>query len=117
MSATNRSLPAVIPEGERNDTLFRFAAAMRYQDATEGTILAALRIENERRCQPPLPTASLRAWRTAPREAVVVQADDESHALRRVKQWLKAIRFHHIAALSFNVRAYAAVHVLQEESR
>jgi hypothetical protein len=50
-------------------------------------------------------------------ESVVVHADDESHAKRRVKQWLKEIRFHHIDALSFTVREYAAVHVLKEEAR
>lgn len=50
-------------------------------------------------------------------ESVVVQADDESDALRRVKQWLTSIKYHHIDALSFKVREYAAVHVLKEESR
>jgi hypothetical protein len=50
-------------------------------------------------------------------EAVLVHADDESHALRRVKQLLKSIRYHHIDALSLSAREYAAVHVLKEESR
>ena len=53
----------------------------------------------------------------APSEAVLVHADDESHALRRVKAWLRSIEFRNVAALSFTVREYAAVHVLQEESR
>jgi hypothetical protein len=50
-------------------------------------------------------------------EAVVVQADDASHAQRRVIAWLKAIRFQRIDALSFTVREYAAVHTLKEERR
>jgi hypothetical protein len=49
-------------------------------------------------------------------EAVVVQADDEAHALRRVKAWLKSIDFDNLAGLTFKVREYAAVHVIKEES-
>ena len=50
-------------------------------------------------------------------EAVVVQADDESHAKRRVIAWLKSNDFDNLDGVSFKVREYAAVHVLQEESR
>lgn len=42
-----------IPDGERNDTLFRFACAQRARGASEAKLLAALRSENER-CVPPL---------------------------------------------------------------
>jgi hypothetical protein len=44
-----------ILEGRRNDSLARIAGAMRRQECSEETIFAALREENERRCQPPLP--------------------------------------------------------------
>jgi hypothetical protein len=50
-------------------------------------------------------------------EAVVVYADDESHAKRRVIAWLKSIDFDKLAGVSFKVREYEAVHVLKEEGR
>jgi putative DNA primase/helicase len=44
-----------IPEGRRNDTLFRLACAMRRQGASEPAILAGL-LERNKDCQPqPLP--------------------------------------------------------------
>ena len=42
-----------VPEGRRHDHLFRLACAMRRVGAGEPTILAALLVENERRCVPP----------------------------------------------------------------
>jgi len=50
-----RTLPdGDIPEGQRNDTLASFAGSMRKRGMSEGTILAALRSENQARCVPPL---------------------------------------------------------------
>jgi putative DNA primase/helicase len=43
-----------IPEGARNDTLFRLACAMRRHGAPEAAILAALEVTNKERCNPPL---------------------------------------------------------------
>jgi hypothetical protein len=44
---------APIPEGRRHLHLRRLAGAMRRVGAGEATIVAALLVENERRCQPP----------------------------------------------------------------
>ena len=43
-----------IPEGTRNDVLFRLAASLRGKGFTEAGILAALQAENRARCRPPL---------------------------------------------------------------
>jgi putative DNA primase/helicase len=53
-------LPDLIPERERNDTLFRFACLNRRAGASPGGILALLREENATRCKPPLEDAELR---------------------------------------------------------
>lgn len=45
-------------------------------------------------------------------EAVVVHADDESHAKRRVIEWLKSNDFDNLAGVSFQVREFEHVHVL-----
>ena len=43
-----------IPEGQRNDFLFKLAAAMRRYGCNQGTIEAALLSDNAQRCDPPL---------------------------------------------------------------
>lgn len=48
-----------IPTGERNQTLFKLASAMRRQGASEGMILSALGAMNQF-CQPSLPAGELR---------------------------------------------------------
>lgn len=48
-------LPALIPEGERNRLLTSVAGTMRRRDASVEAITAALRVENQVRCKPPLP--------------------------------------------------------------
>lgn len=53
-------LPAVIHEGERNDTLFKFACSLRSAGYTPGLILAELRKAN---CRPPMPDDEL--WQIA----------------------------------------------------
>jgi DNA polymerase I len=45
---------APIPEGQRNSTLFANGCAMRRRGLSYDAILAALRVENEQRCNPPL---------------------------------------------------------------
>lgn len=47
-------LRSAIPEGARNDTLFRLACSLRAKGLSEQTILAALREENKTRCDIPL---------------------------------------------------------------
>src|SRR5712692_4478102 len=58
-------IPAVIPEGERNHTLARFAGSMRRAGADEETILAALRVMNKTQCRPPLDDAEVRKIATS----------------------------------------------------
>jgi len=43
-----------VPEGGRNDTLFRMASGLRARGLVPNVILAALQAENLARCQPPL---------------------------------------------------------------
>ena len=43
-----------IPEGARNETLFRLGRSLRAKGLTEQGVLAALREENAARCRPPL---------------------------------------------------------------
>jgi hypothetical protein len=49
-----------IPDGARNQTLTSLAGAMRRKGMSEESIYAALTIENENRCKPPLPQADVR---------------------------------------------------------
>lgn len=50
---------SIIAEGGRDNFLTACAGAMRRWGMTHGAILAALRIDNEARCVPPLPDAAL----------------------------------------------------------
>lgn len=45
----------IIPEGQRNDMLFRVACSLRAKDVSYDAALTVLRIENQKRCDPPLP--------------------------------------------------------------
>lgn len=47
-------LPDFIPEGRRNNTLASLAGSLRRRGASPATIQAALVVENETRCDPPL---------------------------------------------------------------
>ena len=59
--ADGKSSPAIsvegdtIPEGSRNDRLFRLAAALRHKGLSADAIEAALMAENMEKCIPPLP--------------------------------------------------------------
>lgn len=44
-----------IPEGTRNNTLTSYAGSMRRQGMDTNAILAALKVENSEKCDPPLP--------------------------------------------------------------
>jgi hypothetical protein len=50
---------AIIPNGQRNAHLTSLAGSMRRRGMTQDGMLAALRVENEKRCSPPLPDGEL----------------------------------------------------------
>lgn len=52
-------LPERIPEGQRDMALTSLAGSLRRRGASEGAILAALKVENETRCVPPLSDAQV----------------------------------------------------------
>lgn len=60
-TAANTNADQPIPEGQRHDSLIRLAGTMRRPGMTEGAIFAALLVENNTRCQPPLPESDIRA--------------------------------------------------------
>lgn len=49
-----------IPEGKRNDALFRLASGMRAHGMSHAAIESALLVENAERCQPPLPEEEIK---------------------------------------------------------
>jgi hypothetical protein len=51
--------PGVLPEGRRNDALYRLARSMHAEGLSEAQILDGLLFENSMRCEPPLPLAEL----------------------------------------------------------
>lgn len=53
-------LPESVMEGERNETLFRFACAMRNKGMSEDEIAVSLAAVNAKRVSPPLPPEELR---------------------------------------------------------
>lgn len=60
---TGKKYPAEgepIPEGQRNDYLAHFAGKLRRTGCSEPVLLAALQVENENRCRPPLPDSELK---------------------------------------------------------
>nr|WP_288976580.1 bifunctional DNA primase/polymerase [uncultured Blautia sp.] len=48
------SSPAVIPEGTRDDTIFKLACSLQAKGLSDEAILAAALTENAEKCQPPL---------------------------------------------------------------
>lgn len=52
-------VPETIPEGERNDTLYRLARSLKARRMSSEAILAALREENRIKCVPPLDAEEL----------------------------------------------------------
>lgn len=51
---TNFKVPELIPEGKRVDTIVRLIASLRIKGLDDDAIKAAVRVENEKRCNPPL---------------------------------------------------------------
>lgn len=46
--------PAIIADGERNNTLFKLASSLQARGLDEDSIMVAVEKENEKKCQPPL---------------------------------------------------------------
>lgn len=53
-------VPEQIPQGQRNDVLFRMGCSMHAKGCSEMSITAALCAENQERCIPPLPEREVR---------------------------------------------------------
>jgi len=76
-------LPDVVPEGQRDDTLFRYGCYLRGQRGrSQEEILEDLLVANRERCKPPLPDGEVRklAGQAAQYEAHVA-LDDSDQAL------------------------------------
>jgi hypothetical protein len=58
---TSREVAERFLEGTRNNTLISLAGSMRHRGMSEEAILAALKVENENRCDPPLPEDEVRS--------------------------------------------------------
>lgn len=90
-------LPNIIYEGERDGLLTSLAGSMRRRGASERAILAALREENSRRCQPPLDDASLRriAKSIGSKEPAssIENLTDLGNARRFVRRYADAVRY------------------------
>jgi hypothetical protein len=54
-NAASASSSGDIPEGKRNDTLFKLACRLHANGLGQNAIIGALKVENAARCQPPLP--------------------------------------------------------------
>lgn len=52
-------LPEVVPEGGRNDTLFRYGRSLRAKGADDAEVLDCLIEANAERCAPPLPESEV----------------------------------------------------------
>jgi hypothetical protein len=59
-STTGVVVPENIAEGSRNGTLYRIGRSLRRKGLSKSSILAVLMIENQSRCQPPLPEHEMR---------------------------------------------------------
>lgn len=51
--------PTIIPEGERNHTLFKLACSLQAKGLSDQAIWAAVNSENNAKCNPPLPTKDI----------------------------------------------------------
>jgi len=71
----NKPTPNLIPEGGRNDALFRVACRLRRSALAQEEIFASLKAVNQHRCKPPLPDDELR---TIARSAARYSPDKKS---------------------------------------
>lgn len=80
-----------IPEGKRNETLFRRASSMRAAGFERDAILAAVSTENETRCSPPVDPAEVKALvesvcRYAPGLSPAFERERVAAELRRAEE-------------------------------
>lgn len=52
-------VPDIIQDGKRNHTMYKYACSLQAKGLTDEAIIAAMQIENEKRCNPPLPDEEL----------------------------------------------------------
>lgn len=52
-------VPEVIQDGKRNSTMYKYACSLQAKGLTDEAIIAAMKIENDKRCNPPLPEDEL----------------------------------------------------------
>jgi putative DNA primase/helicase len=83
-----------IPEGQRNDSLFRYGAALRTGGASCEEILSSIRDRNQARCKPPLEEAELsRIAESAARYDPVTTLTDMGNAERFVTQHGDSLKY------------------------
>lgn len=73
-----RQAPDIIPDGKRNDTLYRLACGLRRYGLSEEELYGALCVTNNVRCAPPMPDSDIR---TIARQAAKHEPDQISVAL------------------------------------
>ena len=88
-----------IPEGQRNDELFRLGLTLWRQGVTEETLVTALLSDNEKRCDPPLPEEEVkriaRSIARYPQGTAVPQEPytDLGNAKRFIRQHGQGLRY------------------------
>lgn len=88
------ALPEKIPEGQRNTTLFKYAASMRAQRVQPSEISKALVSANAGRCSPPLSNADvIRIYNSALRYKEGTAADQMQMDQQRAKDSIKPADF------------------------
>jgi len=84
-----------VPEGQRNDVLFRLACSLGTKGLTETAITAALQAENVERCQPPLAEGEVVAIvRSAARYPNSANSANSASQGSTSAQWDPPIPFH-----------------------
>ena len=81
----------IIPEGQRNDTLFKLACSLRAKDVSYDTTLSALEAENQKRCNPSLSETEIikivnSAYKYEPPAVKIFNCTDLGNAKRLVSQ-------------------------------
>lgn len=83
-------LPQEISEGGRNDILFRLASSLRAKGLSESAIFAAVMVENNIRCNPPIDEKEIRILcQSAARYERGTQLEEQSKANEIINQTVK----------------------------
>lgn len=107
-------LPEKIAEGARNTELTRVAGSLRYSGLSEGAMFAALAIENQRLCKPPLEDVEVHAiarsvGRYKTHNAFSVVEEGESKG--RYENTLRPYLFGEFMATKFEVKEILGFHI------